>query len=209
MYFVMARLDAAKFCKLDFIVNFGVSPQVKTDLSQHIAEGGDRQATFKLLETFPIVELLKLHKYFFWADKKLHSVFFIEDKDSIEEDLLIDFRDEDADAYKASQQLGQKKQAASGKGKKNQRPETAVPAQPKKMEATGHRVTAEDLFFGADKTRKKYVDIKDDDDFPDLGLDDVGGASKKKAAVGFVMKEQQKDVFADLTGFGSIRPQTA
>ena len=39
--------------------------------------------------------LLKLHKYFFWADKKLHSVFFIEDKDHISEDLLIDFKDED------------------------------------------------------------------------------------------------------------------
>ena len=39
--------------------------------------------------------LLKLHKYLFWADKKLHSVFFIEDKDQISEDLLDDFRSED------------------------------------------------------------------------------------------------------------------
>ena len=39
--------------------------------------------------------LLKLHKYFFWANKKLHSVFFIEDKDTISEDLLIDFKDDE------------------------------------------------------------------------------------------------------------------
>jgi len=39
--------------------------------------------------------LLKLHKYFFWANKKLHSVFFIEDKDQISEDLLIEFKSED------------------------------------------------------------------------------------------------------------------
>jgi len=39
--------------------------------------------------------LLKLHKYFFWADKKLHSVFYVEDKDEISEDLLADFRDEE------------------------------------------------------------------------------------------------------------------
>lgn len=42
--------------------------------------------------------LLKLHKYFFWANKKLHSVFFIEDKDTISEDLLIDFKDEEEES---------------------------------------------------------------------------------------------------------------
>lgn len=36
--------------------------------------------------------LLKIHKYFFWANKKLRSVFFIEDKDQISEDLLYDFK---------------------------------------------------------------------------------------------------------------------
>ena len=44
-----------------------------------------------------MVVILKLHKYFFWADKKLHAVFFIEDKDEISEDLLFDFKDEDDD----------------------------------------------------------------------------------------------------------------
>jgi hypothetical protein len=39
--------------------------------------------------------LLKLHKYLFWADKKIHSVFFIENKEDISEDLLIDFRSEE------------------------------------------------------------------------------------------------------------------
>ena len=32
----------------------------------------------------------KLHKYLFWADKKIHSVFFIENKEDISEDLLGD-----------------------------------------------------------------------------------------------------------------------
>jgi hypothetical protein len=35
--------------------------------------------------------LLKLHKYFDWADKKLHSAFFIENRDQISDDLLADF----------------------------------------------------------------------------------------------------------------------
>lgn len=37
--------------------------------------------------------LLKISKYLSWADKKLHSIFFIEDKDQISEDLLIDFKE--------------------------------------------------------------------------------------------------------------------
>jgi len=37
--------------------------------------------------------LLKLHNYFNWADKKLHTAFFIENKDSINEDLLSDFKE--------------------------------------------------------------------------------------------------------------------
>ena len=36
--------------------------------------------------------LLKLHNYFNWADKKLHTAFFIDNKDQINEDLLADFK---------------------------------------------------------------------------------------------------------------------
>jgi hypothetical protein len=36
MYFVMSRLDVLKFCKLDFIVNFGVPPTVKTKMQDLI-----------------------------------------------------------------------------------------------------------------------------------------------------------------------------
>lgn len=34
-------------------------------------------------------------KYLNWADKKLHSVCYIENKDDISEDLLADFKDAD------------------------------------------------------------------------------------------------------------------
>lgn len=97
MYFVMARLDAAKFCKLDFIVNFGVSLKVKSELAELIANGGGKESAFAFMRGLDDLDLLKLHKYFFWADKKLHSVFFIEDKDQISEDLLVDFREGDED----------------------------------------------------------------------------------------------------------------
>jgi hypothetical protein len=97
MYFVMSRLDAAKFCKLDFIVNFGVPPNVKTQIAELIQNGGGKNQVFKMFESLDMIVILKLHKYFFWADKKLHAVFFIEDKDEISEDLLFDFKDEEDD----------------------------------------------------------------------------------------------------------------
>jgi hypothetical protein len=50
-------------------------------MTEILKSGGGKQATFEYLETLDDLTLLKLHKYFFWADKKLHSVFFIEDKD--------------------------------------------------------------------------------------------------------------------------------
>jgi hypothetical protein len=114
--------------------------------------------------------LLKLHKYFFWADKKLHAVFFIEDKEDISEDMLIDFKDIDEDdvkvRFKKSESLGGKKLAATLEG-------------PKKinLERNKDRITKEDLLFGGKK--KNLVNINDDDDFPDLEGDPFKQKAKK------------------------------
>ena len=96
-----------------------------------------------------MVVILKLHKYFFWADKKLHAVFFIEDKDEISEDLLFDFKDEDDDVkvrFKQSESLGGKKLAQA-----NSKPKQI------NLERVKDRLTKEDLLFGGDK--KKHVNI--------------------------------------------------
>lgn len=86
--------------------------------------------------------LLKLHKYFFWADKKIHAVFFIEDKDEISEDLLFDFKDEEDDVkvrFKQSESLGGKKLAQANMPKKIN------------LERGKDRLTKEDLIFGPGK----------------------------------------------------------
>jgi hypothetical protein len=86
------------------------------------------------------IQLLKLHKYFFWADKKLHAVFFIENKDEISEDLLFDFKDEEDDVkvrFKKSESLGGKKLAQANEGPK------AI-----QLERNKNRLTKEDLLFG-------------------------------------------------------------
>lgn len=103
--------------------------------------------------------LLKLHKYFFWADKKLHSVLFIENKDDITEDLLHEFRDEDSKKrFVQTESLASKKQAAKEAEKRG----------PARIDTEGakNKITKEDLLFGSSK--KKFVKIDDEDDFPDL-----------------------------------------
>ena len=104
------------------------------------------------------MDLLKLHKYFFWAGKKLHSVFFIEGKDEISEDLLFDFIDEEDDVkvrFKKSESLGGKKLAAA-----TEKPKAI------NLERGKDRITKEDLLYGGKK--RKVVNINDEDDFPDL-----------------------------------------
>jgi hypothetical protein len=60
-------------------------------------EGGTyEQVRDSAFKEMPFLTVLKIHKYFSWADKKLHQVFYIENKDDISEDLLSDFKDGDS-----------------------------------------------------------------------------------------------------------------
>ena len=165
MYFIMSKLDAQKFCKVDFITNFGVSPKVKTTMTTLIEEATTKSQFFRFLETLDPIVLLKMHKYFYWADKKLHSVFFIENKDQIQEDLLFDFKDEeDQQKFINSQSLATKKQL-------NTKKEISKP-KVIEVERSKNKIEKEDLLYGG-KFQRKVVNIKDDDDFPDLSGDEM------------------------------------
>ena len=82
MYVVISRLDADKFAALDFTLNFGITQEIRTLFIDWLINGGNYEETrdqiFKQTDT---LHLLKLHKYFDWADKKLHTAFYIENKD--------------------------------------------------------------------------------------------------------------------------------
>lgn len=176
MYFVMARLDASKFCKLDFIVNFGVPPNVKSTLTQLLESATSTSAITRFLDTLDPLVYLKLHKYFFWADKKLHSVFYIEDKDHISEDLLVDFKDDDdpQNTHKGSSNLASKKSKV--KQAEDNKPKAI------ELDRAKNTITKDDLLFGQ-KNKKKFVNIQDEDDFPDLEgelSDDRPRAAKKQ-----------------------------
>ena len=93
MYFAVSKLDADRFANLDFVMNFGISAEIKVLFTTFIRAGGSyQQAKDTVFAPTPVIDLLKLHNYFNWADKKLHTAFFIDNKDQINEDLLADFK---------------------------------------------------------------------------------------------------------------------
>ena len=82
MYYAVSKLDADKFANLDFVMNFGITSEIKVLFSTFIANGGSyTQAKDSVFAETPTLMLLKLHNYFNWADKKLHTAFFIDNKD--------------------------------------------------------------------------------------------------------------------------------
>jgi hypothetical protein len=167
-------LDQTRLSKLDLIANFGVSMQVKSDIVNAFSSRSGAQDLIKIFGGLDDMSLLKIHKYLFWADKKLHSVFYQEDRELISEDLLFDFKsEEDQDKFKKSEALANAKKV-NQKGKKEEvqnKPEVKAVIDIEKNKKT---ITKEDLIFGTKK--KKTVDINDDDDFPDLDDDGDGFA---------------------------------
>ena len=93
MYVIVSKLDAERFANLDFTMNFGITSEIKVLFTTFIASGGSyTEARETLFQPTPVDMLLKLHNYFNWADKKLHTALFMENKDSINEDLLSAFK---------------------------------------------------------------------------------------------------------------------
>ena len=68
-------------------------PQQRSPQSIYAPENFSTRVKSDLFDNTPTLMLLKLHKYFNWADKKMHTVFFIENKDQISDDLLVDFKE--------------------------------------------------------------------------------------------------------------------
>lgn len=123
-----------------------------------IRVGASHTAIEKALVRLDPIVLLKLHKYFFWADKKLHAVFYIEDKDEISEDLLADFRDEVEPVIKINDKKGGKREA--------KKEDTG----PKVIGLGNTKLTQKDLMTGGKK--KGFINIKDGGDFMTLDEDD-------------------------------------
>lgn len=109
MYFVISRLDEEKLAKLDFMVNFGVGLYNIHQMLDMMENGGDFDNVKQTFEMLEFYQLLKIYKYFSWANKKLLQVFFIENKDDISEDLLSDFKDPDNEAKFMKQNLAKTK----------------------------------------------------------------------------------------------------
>lgn len=96
MHAVILHLDVNRLSKLELLANFGVPMTVKSDFAKvfESSKGASTELN-KLFKGLDDLTLLKVHKYLFWADKKLHSVFYSEDRELISEDLLFDFKSEE------------------------------------------------------------------------------------------------------------------
>lgn len=81
MYYCIDKLSIEKFMRFDFTINFGISPDVRQKFIELLASGGNFEDCAREFAETPTIMLLKLHKYLNWADKKLHSHFFLENKD--------------------------------------------------------------------------------------------------------------------------------
>ena len=162
MYFVISRLDEHRLAKMDFMINFGVTME-SIKIMQNLLENGGTypEAKDTSFAKLPLLQVLKIFKYFSWADKKLHQVFFIENKDDISEDLLSDFKDPDSET-----KFKQPKTLAGTKDPMKQ----MLEEKPNKVivqEAT--LVSEHDYIFGTKKVgASKIIDVKSKEDFPTL-----------------------------------------
>jgi hypothetical protein len=117
-------------------------------------------------------QLLKVYKYFSWADKKLHSVFYIENKDDISEDLLSDFKDPDNEKKFVNPKVLSK--TGGGIIDKNKILESKPADVIVKSDAF---VSEHDYLFGKKRDDNKIIDVKSTQDFPTLeGV--LGGSSE-------------------------------
>ena len=116
MHSIVAHLDANRLSKLDLIANFGVPMKVKSDIVNSFNTHGGSAELIKIFDKMDDFSLLKLHKYLFWTDKKIHSHFYTEDRDLISSDLLFDFKsEEDQEKFKKSEQLAKTKETQKAK----------------------------------------------------------------------------------------------
>ena len=158
MYFAVSKLDADRFAKLDFVMNFGIGQEYKNLFTAFIENGGSySEARESVFEPTPILMLLKLHNYFNWADKKLHTAFFIENKDKLNEDLLADFKE--GQGININPGLTSKKQKLVQEQK------------PKGLVQQDDNIFNNKSILRTGVQKKDVVDVNSQSDFPTLGFE--------------------------------------
>jgi hypothetical protein len=118
-------------------------------------QGGDYSNVKLTFEKLEFYQILKVYKYFSWADKKLHQVFYIENKDDISEDLLSDFKDPDNEAKFRRPALN--KHASQ----QEQKPQNVIVK-------SDSLLSEHEYLFGKKKDTTKIIDMKSSEDFPTL-----------------------------------------
>ena len=160
LHFIIKKQDASNLVKLNFLYNIGVSMDVKNKILRELESGGDYEDIKFVFEKIDFLELLKVCKYFSYADKKLHSILYNEQLEELSEDLLSDFRDEES---KSGFQ-----QPESLKTKKGQKEKGQANVIVKETQL----VSEHEYIFGTNKNKGNIIDTQSQMDFPTLGMKD-------------------------------------
>lgn len=68
MFVIISKLDAQKLVKMDYIMNFGVPILTKEKMMDFIENGGKLDHASELFKELPFMQVLKMYRYFDWAD---------------------------------------------------------------------------------------------------------------------------------------------
>lgn len=147
------------------MMNFGISMEHKQTLDEAFKSGNTLDAFYKIMSPIPLEPLLKMYKYFQFADKKVHHIMYKETQGQLDINLLSDFLSPE-DRKKIVMPVTQRERLGKGmtESKKNEKKVMKVESMFKKVE--------------------NVVDVESVEQFPTLGQNNSVGVAKKKKMIG-------------------------
>ena len=121
LYKIIGRMTPAQYAKFDYLMNFGVSITSKVTLQKAVENAGNYKEFKDYLDEIPFKEVLMIHKYYTFAQKKLKVIMYSEQIDQVSEDLLKEVNDKDEDLPSAPPASKKKKGGPSNVVKANKR----------------------------------------------------------------------------------------
>jgi len=109
LYKVIGRMTPAKIMNYEFLTNFGVSIKSKTNLKKAVDYALNYAEFKKYLDNIPFREVLMIHKYFTFADKKIKVIMYKEQIDKVSDDLLNEVNEKPEKVSKTEVQAKKKR----------------------------------------------------------------------------------------------------
>lgn len=95
LYKIIGRLTPTQISQYDFLMNFGVSIDSKSNLKKAVDSACDYNDFKYYIQEIPFKEVLMIHKYFTFAVKKIKVIMYAEQLDQVSDDFLKEIDDKD------------------------------------------------------------------------------------------------------------------